>query len=85
MTVSLTVPSNAGSYQICGNAGNCSGFSTCVTVAAGTSGSVSVGFDGGCPGNDNGSAYVRVLGQGAPAFECSPYTLRGSVAMACGF
>jgi hypothetical protein len=83
MTITLTVPAGAGSYQLCGNGGSCSGFTNCTTVSAGASGSIQIGFDGACPGNDDGSAFVQITGQGAPAYECLPYTLRGSVAMAC--
>lgn len=72
----LTVPADAGSYQICMNINSC-GFSNCVTVAAGTSGTVRQWQDGACgPGQtDSYTGYILVQGSGAPAFECSPYSL----------
>ncbi|MBX7194863.1 MAG: putative metal-binding motif-containing protein [Sandaracinaceae bacterium] len=85
VTVTINVPLNAGSYELCSRMNACGGFSTCTTVAAGASGSVTVGADGGCPGNDDGVAYVQVRGIGAPAFECAPYTLTAQLRMACGY
>jgi hypothetical protein len=48
-------------------------------VAAGTSGTVSFYLDGACGlggATDSYSIYVRVVGSGAPGYECSPYTLQ---------
>jgi len=76
MKVTLSVPAGAGSYSfciardVCGNVGN-----NCQTVSAGTSAYWSYQLDGGCPGNDNYTFYVRISGAGAPAYQCAPYTL----------
>ena len=83
--VTLNVPADAGSYQLCTRMNACGGFSSCTTIAAGSSGSVTVGSDGGCPGNDDGVVYVQVVGIGAPAFECMPYTLTATLRRTCGY
>jgi hypothetical protein len=75
LVVTVNVPPGAGSYQFCtdtdcGNVGN-----HCLTVGAGGSGTWTWSFDGGCPGSDNYTLYVRVSPGNAPGFECSPYTL----------
>jgi hypothetical protein len=76
LTVRLTVPSGAGSYELCSNINSC-GWTAgqCVEIAAGSTGQIVRDIDGGCPGDDNYTAYVRIRGDNAPAFECSPYTL----------
>jgi hypothetical protein len=74
LDVTLTVPVNAGSYELCTNVGSCS-FASCVTVSAGTSQTLRVLLDGDCTVTDNYNAYVRVRGVGSPGFECVPYTL----------
>ncbi|MGH9867978.1 MAG: hypothetical protein ACREAA_07440 [Candidatus Polarisedimenticolia bacterium] len=71
----LTVPTGAGTYEVCLNNGGCGSFSTCLTVAQGTSGTVFIWLDGECPGQDDYTVYVRVRGLGAPGFECLPYSL----------
>jgi hypothetical protein len=85
LVATLTVPANAGSYQVCVQAGGTCGDGTCTTVAAGASGTRSAVIDGSCGlfGSDSGSYFVTVRGVGAPAFECSPYTLRVELQQAC--
>lgn len=78
LVATLTVPANAGSYSICGQMDSC-GLGTCVTVSAGSSGSVTIwkdgccSFLGGC--NDSGTGYFTVSGVGSPGYECSAYGL----------
>ena len=86
LIATLTVPPSAGSYQVCVNPGTTCGDGTCTTVAAGASGARDAVIDGNCNPlgiNDSGSYFVTVRGVGAPAFECSPYTLRLELQQAC--
>jgi hypothetical protein len=76
--VSLTVPADAGSYIICMNTNSCSwpaGY--CFEVAAGQTINLTQDLDGYCAptGSDNYTVYLRIYGDNAPGFECSPYTL----------
>ena len=73
--VTLTVPLSAGSYEVCLDATGCSAFATCLTVAGGGAGTVSLFLDGGCTATDAYDLYVRVRGIGSPGFECQPYGL----------
>jgi hypothetical protein len=75
LTITLSVPASAGSYSFCTDGGCGTVGNNCQTVAAGTSASWVYNLDGGCPGNDNYSVFIRVMGSGAPGFECSPYTI----------
>ncbi|MEQ8457708.1 MAG: putative metal-binding motif-containing protein [Sandaracinaceae bacterium] len=77
LTGEITVPSGAGSYEICVHeAGSCPSFSgKCRTVVAGSSGTRIDWGDGQCGSDDSRRFYVRVRGIGAPAFSCQPYTL----------
>ena len=82
----LTVPADAGSYQVCARQSACGPtWGACVTIAAGSSGSINVDRDGACDpfGSDSGTAYLEVRGIGAPASECSPYTLTALVQTGC--
>jgi hypothetical protein len=75
-TVNLTVPTGAGSYELCMNTNTCgwpAGY--CFEAAAGSTISLYQMLDGGCPGNDNYTVYLRIRGDNSPAFECRPYTL----------
>ncbi len=75
-TVTLTVPSGVGSYELCMNTNSCgwpAGY--CFEVAAGTSTQLLQHLDGSCPGTDNYTVYVRIHGDNAPGFSCHPYTL----------
>jgi hypothetical protein len=73
--VTLTVPAGGGSYQICTGV-DCNSWASCLTVAAGTSGTARFYLDGECGiTTDSYPIYVRVIGSGAPGFECRPYTL----------
>jgi hypothetical protein len=85
MVARLTVPPNAGSYQVCVSAGGTCGLGTCTTVAAGATGTQDAFIDGAClPGNtDTGTYFVTVRGLGAPAFECAPYILALELQQAC--
>lgn len=76
LDVTLTVPTGAGSYELCVNAASCS-FSAgdCMTVAAGSSQTFRIFLDGGCTTTDTYTPTIRVRGSGAPGFECRPYTL----------
>jgi hypothetical protein len=76
--VTITVPANAGSYELCMNGAGCnfpSGF--CFQVAAGQTTTLTQFLDGACgPGPvDSYDVYVRVRGGVSPGFECSPYSL----------
>ncbi len=76
MSVTLTVPSGAGSYQFCTHGSDCNAIgSFCATVGAGSSYTWTYNLDGGCPGNDSYGIFVRIAGGGAPGFECKPYKL----------
>ena len=75
LSVTLTVPAGAGSYQFC-TAGACGSVGDyCATVYAGNSYTWTYSLDGGCPGNDDYSIYVRISAGGAPGYECRPYKL----------
>jgi hypothetical protein len=75
LTVTLTVPTGAGSYYFCTDT-SCSGiWNNCQTVYAGTQGTWTWNLDGACPGNDSYSIYVGITPGGGPGFECRPYTL----------
>jgi hypothetical protein len=75
-TAWLTVPAGAGGYEMCLDVNNaCGSYPNCVQVSAGQTGSVNRRIDGGCPGDDNYTGYIRIRGVGAPAFECSTYNL----------
>lgn len=74
MQVTLTVPVGGGSYQLCEGT-TCGVWHSCLTVAAGTSGTIRFFLDGACPGTDSYSFHVRVVGSGAPGYECRPYAL----------
>jgi hypothetical protein len=76
LTVTLTVPAGAGSYEFCTN-NTCGAVSTyCQVVAQGASFTWTWDLDGGCPGNDTYAIYFRIRPANAPGFECLPYTLR---------
>jgi hypothetical protein len=85
LVATLTVPANAGSYQVCVRGGSTCGDGTCRTVAAGATLTQDAVIDGSCGlfGSDSGTYWVTVRGVGAPAFECSPYTLRVELQQAC--
>ncbi len=86
MRVTLTVPADAGSYQVCARQSTCGGpWGACTTVAAGANASINVDRDGACDpfGSDSGTVYIEVRGIGAPAFECAPYTLAALVQTGC--
>jgi hypothetical protein len=75
LAVTLTVPIGAGSYVFCTDT-VCGANVNCQTVNAGTSFTWTWPLDGGCPGNDSYSLYVRIApGTTPPGFECVPYTL----------
>ena len=75
LNIWLTVPAGAGSYMFCtgDTCGNVNG--ACQEVLAGQTRGWTWTLDGACPGNDSYSRYVRIYGDNAPGFECSPYTL----------
>lgn len=87
LTATITVPAGAGSYRICGSmGGTCATGTTCTTVNAGASGSITIWQDGCCSPigcNDSGTGWFTINGQGAPAFECRPYTLAVSTVRGC--
>ena len=83
VTVTLTVPIDAGSYTFCTNR-TCDTVGTyCQTVFAGSSESWTWTLDGGCPGSDSYDIYIRVSPGSAPGFECHPYTLSYSLVAGC--
>lgn len=85
VSVTLTVPAGAGSYQFCaGNADtSCSTFSSCQLVNAGSSGTWTYNLDGSCSTTDNHFFYISISGGNAPGFECLPYTLSYSNVPGC--
>jgi len=76
LRITLTVPTGAGSYQLC-TATDCASVATnCVNIPAGGSNSISYFLDGACgAGNDSYTVYVRISPGNAPGYECAPYTL----------
>jgi hypothetical protein len=76
--VLLTVPANAGSYEICMNTDSYCNWPSgyCFQVAAGTTSEIDQWLDGGCPGTDNYTTYLRIRGNSPPGFQCHPYTLQ---------
>ncbi len=92
ITLQLTVPPGAGSYEVCaqmwqdGQSPSCGSSWSCSSpISAGTSGTISVVADGQClvGTTDNSSAYIRVRGVGAPAMECRAYTLTATLSTYC--
>lgn len=82
LTITLTVPAGAGSYRMCvptiAGANQCPNVGqNCVTVAAGTSRTLTYQLDGACgPGTtDSYSTFVRVSGFSGIGFSCTPYRL----------
>jgi len=77
VSVSLTVPVGAGSYQFCaGNAdSSCATFDFCQQVNAGSTATWTYNLDGSCGTTDNHFLYIRISAGTAPGFECLPYTL----------
>jgi len=76
LKVSLTVPSNAGSYQFCA-ATSCADVATnCINVTAGSTQFWQFSLDGSCSGSpDTYAVYVRISPGASPGSECSPYIL----------
>lgn len=75
LTLTLTVPLGAGSYQLCSSATCGAVTNTCINVNEGSSGTLTYNLDGGCPGNDVYTVYLRVSAGSSPGFECLPYRL----------
>jgi hypothetical protein len=75
LTVTLTVPPGAGSYQFC-TAPTCDQVANnCQVVSAGTSQTWTYNLDGSCPAIDSYSIFVRISAWTSPGFSCQPYTL----------
>lgn len=86
LVATLTVPSGAGSYQLCGSMDSCSTTSNCITVQAGATRSIEIWKDGCCSPigcKDTGTGYFTVRGQGSPAMQCMPYTLKIETKIGC--
>jgi hypothetical protein len=76
LTVTLTVPPGAGSYQFCTSAACASLGDTCQTINAGSSSFWTWDLDGDCSQtSDSYSIYFRIAPWNSPGFECLPYTL----------
>jgi hypothetical protein len=78
LTVTLTVPADAGSYTFCAATACGNVTNNCRTVPAGSSASLTFLLDGACTSGstDSYSLYVRVAaGSTAPGFNCAPYRL----------
>jgi hypothetical protein len=79
LTVTLSVPVGAGSYQLCAARDTCAfGVADCVTVNENSSGSLKFRLDGSCvsSANDSYPVYVRVAGGSTPpSTSCKPYGL----------
>jgi len=85
VSVSLTVPAGAGSYQFCAATSadaSCGSF-TCQQVTAGSTATWTYNLDGSCTTTDNHFIYVSISGGTAPGFECLPYTLSYSNVAGC--
>jgi len=85
VSVSLTVPAGAGSYQFCAATSadtSCSTF-TCQQVTAGSTATWTYNLDGSCSTTDNHFIYISISGWTAPGFECLPYTLSYSNVPGC--
>ena len=83
LVIELTVPAGAGSYMFCSGS-SCAGVDqNCIEVLAGQTQSWTWNLDGGCPGMDAYQHYVRIYGDNAPGYECSPYTLRYTLTPGC--
>jgi hypothetical protein len=84
LTVTLTVPAAAGSYEVCVAFGSCPvTWTNCTTVAAGSFASVTSIYDGGCTSVDNSTHFVRIRGIASPGFKCNPYTLSYRLEQGC--
>jgi hypothetical protein len=85
LSVTLTVPADAGSYQFCmtGNTTSCANDPHLHLRDRGSSQTLQVTLDGACPGTDSYSVFVRISGGSAPGFECSPYTLSYGLVPGC--
>jgi hypothetical protein len=87
LTATISVPAGAGSYRICSQmGGTCATGTTCTTVSAGNMGSVTIWQDGCCSPigcADSGTGWFTISGSGAPAYECSTYTLTVSTVRGC--
>ncbi len=91
LTVTLSVPAGAGSFQICGVKNTCGGLpgSNCITVNGGMSGTITMRGDSACCSgifcstNNSATFYLRVRGLAAQAWECQSYTLEYSGDEAC--
>jgi hypothetical protein len=75
LTITLTVPAGAGSYQFCSDTACGTVSNYCVTVPAGGSNYWQWNLDGSCPGIDSYSVYVRVSPGNSPGFACAAYSL----------
>jgi hypothetical protein len=77
LDVSLSVPADAGAYELCLNTACSFSGSTCLSVAAGNTATLGFYFDGTCAAGpaDSYTVFVRVGAGTSPGFECSPYTL----------
>ncbi|MBJ75143.1 MAG: hypothetical protein CMN31_28075 [Sandaracinus sp.] len=84
LEVTLTVPSGAGSYRLCGVRTTCTNVdstSDCITVSGGNDGTITFrGRSRCCSGvfcnSDNSEDfYLRVEGIASPAYECASYRL----------
>jgi hypothetical protein len=90
LRVTLTVPSGAGSFRLCGAKNSCGDIgSDCITVTGGNSASITFRGDKACCtgifcSTDNSEDfYLRVEGVGSPRWECLPYRLDYSGDEAC--
>ena len=77
LTITLTVPVGAGSYQFCTDTSCSTAANFCQTVSPGSPVSWVYSLDGSCTPNttDSYSVYVRISPGTSPGFECLPYTL----------
>ncbi|MEM9493000.1 MAG: hypothetical protein AAGC55_27875, partial [Myxococcota bacterium] len=75
MYVYLLVPPGSGSYMFCTASACGSVDENCQEVLAGQTGTWEWTFDGACGSDDDYEIFIRVYGDNAPGFECSPYTL----------
>ena len=79
LEVTLTVPVGAGAYWLCtAQQPTCpGGWTNCIQVVAGSSGTQTWTLDGSCgTGSDVYPMFVYVSAASSPGFECRPYTLR---------
>jgi hypothetical protein len=74
LTTTLTVPPGAGSYELCMGT-VCGTWTSCITVAGGSSDSILLLLDGSCTATDAYTYFLRIRGVSGAASSCHAYSL----------